>query len=100
VAQAAVVIASVIGGLLQQLLQRPGRLVVVQRAPLAGAQESSASQTLPPAEARKKSPAAPTPVTNAPAPRAGSGAASPNGWTNQSSDGEADAPRDERARKE
>jgi hypothetical protein len=52
--------------------------VVVQGAPPAGAQESSSSQTLPPAEARKKSPAAPTPVIDAPAPRAGGGAASPN----------------------
>jgi hypothetical protein len=48
-------------------------------APLAGAQESNSSLTLPPAEAWKKSPAAPTPVANAPAPRAGGGAASPNG---------------------
>jgi hypothetical protein len=48
-------------------------------APPAGVQESSASQTLPPAEARKKSPAAPTPVADAPAPRAGVGATSPNG---------------------
>jgi hypothetical protein len=53
--------------------------VVVQGAPPAGARESSSSQTLSPAEARKKSPAAPTPVTDAPAPRAGGGAASPNG---------------------
>jgi hypothetical protein len=74
--------------------------VVVQGAPPAGAQESSASQTLPPAEARKKSPAAPAPVADAPAPRADSGAASPNSWTDQSPDDEADAPRDERARKE
>jgi hypothetical protein len=49
------------------------------QAPLVGAQENSSSQTLPPAEARKKSPAAPTPVVNAPAPRAGGGATSPNG---------------------
>jgi hypothetical protein len=48
-------------------------------APPAGAQESSSSQTLPPAKARKKSPAAPTPIADAPAPRAGGGAASPNG---------------------
>jgi hypothetical protein len=41
--------------------------------PPAGAQESSSSQTLPPAEARKKSPVAPTPITDAPAPRAGGG---------------------------
>jgi hypothetical protein len=48
-------------------------------APPARAQESSSSQTLPPAEARKKSPTAPTPVANVPAPRVGDGAASPNG---------------------
>jgi hypothetical protein len=53
--------------------------VVVQGAPPAGAQESRSSQTLPPAETRKKSPAAPTPIADAPAPRAGGGAASPNG---------------------
>jgi hypothetical protein len=68
--------------------------------PPARAQESSASQTLPPAEARKKSPTAPTPVADAPAPRAGGGATSPNGRTGRSPDDEADAPRDERARKE
>jgi hypothetical protein len=45
----------------------------------SGAQESSSSQTLPPAEARRKSPAAPTPIADAPAPCAGGGAASPNG---------------------
>jgi hypothetical protein len=53
--------------------------VVVQGAPLAGAQESSASQTLLLAEVRKKSPTAPTPIADAPAPRVGGGAASPNG---------------------
>jgi hypothetical protein len=74
--------------------------VVVQGAPLAGAQESSSSQTLPPTEARKKSPSAPTPVADAPAPRAGGGATSPNGYTDQSPDGEAYASRDEKARKE
>jgi hypothetical protein len=45
----------------------------------SGAQESSASQTLPPAEARKKSSVAPAPIADASAPRAGGGAASPNG---------------------
>jgi hypothetical protein len=44
-----------------------------------GAQGSSSSQTLSPVEARKKSPAAPAPVVDALAPRAGGGAASPNG---------------------
>jgi hypothetical protein len=74
--------------------------VVVQGAPPAGAQESNASQTLPPAEARKKSPAAPAPGTDAHAPRAGGGATSLSGWTGQSLGDEADAPQDERARKE
>jgi hypothetical protein len=53
--------------------------VVVQGAPPAGAQESSSSQTLSPAEARNKCHDAPTPVADAPAPRAGGGATSPNG---------------------
>jgi hypothetical protein len=68
--------------------------------PPAGAQESSALQTLHSAEARKKCPAAPTPVADAPAPRAGGGATSPNCWTDQSPEDEADAPRDETTRKE
>jgi hypothetical protein len=68
--------------------------------PPAGARESSASQTLPPAKARKKSPAAQNPVVDAPAPRVGGGATSPNGWIDQSPGDEANAPRDERARKE
>jgi hypothetical protein len=72
---------------------------MVQGAPPARAQESSASQTLPPTEVRKKSHAAPTHVTDALAPRGG-GATSPNGWTDQAPGDEADAPRDERARKE
>jgi hypothetical protein len=56
-----------------------GRLVVVQGVPPAGAQGSSSLQTLSPAEARKKSPAAPATVVDAPAPRAGGGVASPSG---------------------
>jgi hypothetical protein len=68
-------------------------------APLGGAQGSSSSQTLSPAGARKKSPAAPAPVVDVLAPRAGGGAASPSGWTDWSLDGEADAPRDERVRR-
>jgi hypothetical protein len=44
-----------------------------------GAQGSSSSQTLYPAEARKKSPAALAPVIDAPAPRAGGGVASLSG---------------------
>jgi hypothetical protein len=74
--------------------------VVVQGAPPSGAQGSNASQTLPSAEARRKSPAAPAPSADAPAPRAGGGAISPSGWTDQSLGDEADAPQDERARKE
>jgi hypothetical protein len=66
-------------GLLQQLLQGLGRLVVVQGVPPVGAQGSSSSQTLSPVGARKKSPAAPTPVVDVPAPHAGDDAASPNG---------------------
>jgi hypothetical protein len=73
--------------------------VVVQGAPPAGAQGSISSQTLSPAEARKKSPAAPAPVIDVPAPRAGGSAASPSGYTSQSLDGEAGAQRDEMARR-
>jgi hypothetical protein len=69
-------------------------------APPVGAHGNSFSQTLSPAEARKKSPAAPAPIVDAPAPRAGGGVASPSGWTGRSLDGEADAPRDERVRRE
>jgi hypothetical protein len=65
-----------------------------------GAQGSDASQTLPPAEARRKSLAAPAPGADAPTPHAGGGATSPSGWTGESLSDEADAPRDERARKE
>jgi hypothetical protein len=72
---------------------------VVQGAPPAGAQGSSSSQTLSPAGARKKSPAAPAPVVDAPAPHAGGGAVSPSGWTDRSLDDEADAPRDGRVRR-
>jgi hypothetical protein len=54
-------------------------IVPRQGAPPAGAQGSSSSQTLFPTEARKKSPAAPAPVVDAPAPRVGGGAASPSG---------------------
>jgi hypothetical protein len=43
-----------------------------------GAQGSSSSQTLSPAGVRKKSLVAPAPVVDAPAPRAGGGAASPS----------------------
>jgi hypothetical protein len=55
--------------------------VVVQGASLAEVQGKAASQTPPPAEARGKSPAAPTPGIGAPAPRAGNDAVSPSDWT-------------------
>jgi hypothetical protein len=74
--------------------------VVVQGTPPVGAQESNASQTLPPAKARRKSPTALGPGVDALAPRAGAGATSPSGWTGQSLGDEADAPQDEKARKE
>jgi hypothetical protein len=60
--------------------------------PPAGAQGSNTSQTLPLAEARRKSPAALAPSADALAPHAGGGATSPSGWTNQSLGDEADAP--------
>jgi hypothetical protein len=66
----------------------------------SGAQGSNASQTLPPADARRKSPAVPAPGVDAPAPCADGGATSPSGWTGQSLGNEADASQDERARKE
>jgi hypothetical protein len=70
-------------------------------APPAGARGNNSSQALSPAGARKKSLAAPTPapVVDALAPRAGGGAASPNGWTDRSLDSKADAQRDERVRR-
>jgi hypothetical protein len=64
-----------------------------------GAQESSSSQTLSAAGARKKSPATPAPIVDVPAPHAGGGAASPSGWTDRSLDGGADAPRVRRVRR-
>jgi hypothetical protein len=65
--------------------------VVVQGAPLAVAQGSNTSQTLPIAKARKKNPTALAPSVDAPTPRADSGATSPSGWTGQSLGDEADA---------
>jgi hypothetical protein len=62
-----------------------------------GSTGSNSSQTLSPAGARKKSPAAP--VVDVPTPHAGGGAASPSDWTDRPRDGEADAPRDERVRR-
>jgi hypothetical protein len=64
---------------------------------LSEARGSSSSQTLSPAGARKKSPAAP--IVVAPAPHAGGGAASPSDWTDRPRDGEADAPRDGKVRR-
>jgi hypothetical protein len=55
--------------------------MVVQGASLAEVQGKVASLTLPPSEARGKSPAAPSPApapgVGAPVPRAGDGAVSP-----------------------
>jgi hypothetical protein len=65
----------------------------------SGAHNSDASQTLPPAEAGRKSSAALAPGADVPAPRAGGGATSPSGWAGQSLGDEVGAPRDERARK-
>jgi hypothetical protein len=61
---------------------------------------SNASHALPLAEAGSKSPAAPAPGVDAPAPREGGGATSPSGWTGQSLGDEAEAPQDKRTRKE
>jgi hypothetical protein len=54
--------------------------VVVQGASLAEVQGKAASQTPPPAEARGRSSATPTPGVDAPAPRAGNDAVSPGDW--------------------
>jgi hypothetical protein len=69
----------------------------VQGAPREEARGSSSSQTLSPARARKKSPAAP--AVDVPAPHAGGSAASPSDWTDRPRDSEADAPQDERVRR-
>ena len=55
--------------------------MVVQGASLTVVQGKAASQTPPPAEARGKSPAAPSPGVGIPAPRAGDDAVSPGDWT-------------------
>jgi hypothetical protein len=70
---------------------------VVQGASLAEVQGKEASQTPPPAEARGKSPAAPTPGVGAPAPRAGDDAVSPGGWTDLTPCDTGDAPPVEKA---
>jgi hypothetical protein len=71
----------------------------MQGMPPARAQGSDTSQSLPSAEAGRKSPAAPAPSTDVPAPHAGGDTTSPSGWTRQSLGDEASAPQDERARK-
>jgi hypothetical protein len=73
---------------------------VVQGASLAEVQWKAASQTPPPAEARGKSPAAPTPSpgVGAPAPRAGDDAVSPAGWTDLAPCDAGDAPPSEKAK--
>jgi hypothetical protein len=53
--------------------------MVMQGASLAEVQGKAASQTPHPTEARGKSPAAPAPGIDAPAPRAGGDAVSPDG---------------------
>jgi hypothetical protein len=53
--------------------------MVVQGASLVEVQGKATSQTPPPAKARGKSPAAPTPSVGAPAPRAGNDEVSPSG---------------------
>jgi hypothetical protein len=52
------------------------------------------------ADSTSRCPAAPAPGVDALAPHAGDGATSPSGWTGQSLGDEADAPQEERARKE
>jgi hypothetical protein len=66
-------------------------------------QEKAASQTPPPAEARRKSPAAPTPTPapsfGAPAPRAGDDAVSQGDWTDLAPCDAVDAPPGEKAKR-
>jgi hypothetical protein len=71
----------------------------VQGAPPGEAQGSSSSRTLSPVGARKKSPTAPAPVVDVPAPHAGGGAASPSGWTVRPRDDKADAQQGGRVRR-
>jgi hypothetical protein len=66
--------------------------VVVQGTPLDEVQGRAASQTPPPAEAMGKSPTAPAPGVDIPAPRAGGGAVSPGDLTVLSSCDAVDAP--------
>jgi hypothetical protein len=75
--------------------------VVLPGASLAEVQGKVASQTPPLAEARRKSPAAPTPAPDvgAPAPRAGDDAVSPAGWTDMTPCDAVDAPLGEKAKR-
>jgi hypothetical protein len=73
--------------------------VVVQGASLAEVQGKAASQTPPPAKARGKSPTAPAPGIDTPAPRAGDVAVSPGDWTDLALCDAVDAPPDEKAKK-
>jgi hypothetical protein len=66
--------------------------VVVQGASLAEVQGKAASQTPPPAKARRKSPTAPAPGVDVPAPRAGNDAVSPSDWTDLAPCDTVDAP--------
>jgi hypothetical protein len=73
--------------------------VVVQGASLAEVQGKAASQTPPPAEARGKSRAAPTPGIGAPAPRAGNDTVSPSDWTDLAPCDAVDSPPGEKAKR-
>jgi hypothetical protein len=73
--------------------------VVVQGAPLARAPGWGVSQTLPPAEARSKSPVAPSPDADAPAPCADDVVAFLGGSTDRTPCSEVDTPQGESAGK-
>jgi hypothetical protein len=62
-------------------------------------QGKATSQTPPPTEARGRSPAAPAPSVDAPAPRAGDDAVSPGDWTDLASCDAADAPPGKKAKR-
>jgi hypothetical protein len=87
-------------GLLQDLLQQPGRPAVVQGAPPAEEQRNGVSRTPPPAQVGRKSPAALCANAGVPAPHAGGGAVSPGDSTDQTRCGAEDAPQGETAGKE
>ena len=72
---------------------------MVQGASLAEVQGKAASQTPSPAEARGKSPAAPAPGVDTPAPRAGDDAVSPGDWTDLALYDVVDAPPREKAKR-